>query len=151
MIGEILKRDALDIGFHKLGFIIKSNIINAFKVGLINDHWAILPYIRGRSVIEYSLLFGVPVVATAHLVREEVDSGGIISVYQYSGVENKYSRVKQVRNHIRKERAFRAVDCIEVLAKTKRTLVENNIQKGLMFYSMHPRLISFIEDHILKG
>jgi len=149
-IGELLKTDKLDIGFHKLGFIIKKNIIEPFNIGIINDHWAILPYIRGRSTIEYSLLFGIPVVATAHIVDEGVDSGDIICFHRYDNIQNTYSKIRQIRNHIRREREVRAIDSIEILSRTKGAVAHNRTEKGLMFYSMHPVLKEFIENHVLK-
>lgn len=149
-IGELLEADELDIGFHKLGFIIKNNIIDPFKIGIINDHWAILPYIRGRSTIEYSLLFGIPVIATTHIVQKGVDSGDIINLYRYDKLKNTYSKICQIRNHIRRERDLRAIDSIEMLSRTKGAIAYNNPEKGLMFYSMHPCLMEFIENNILK-
>jgi hypothetical protein len=149
-IGEKLKADKLAIGFHKLGFIIKRNIIEVFSIGLINDHWAILPYVRGRSTIEYSILLNIPLVATAHFVEEEVDSGDIIKFYNYNDVLNVYSTINEIRNHFRRQRESRAVDSIEILSKTKKANVVNQREKGLTFYSMHPLLKKFIENNILK-
>jgi hypothetical protein len=37
-VGEILKEDKLDIEVDRCGFIIKKNVIDAFKIGLMNDH-----------------------------------------------------------------------------------------------------------------
>lgn len=149
-IGDILKAENLDIGFHKFSFIIKNNIIDALRIGLINDHLAILPYIRGRSVVEYSLLFGVPIAATTHLVDEGIDTGSIINIYPYPGVENRYSTVKQIGKFIRKDRNFRAVDSIEILARSQRATIGNETEKGRTFYSIHPSLVSFIDENILK-
>jgi hypothetical protein len=149
-IGELLKTDKLDIGFHKLGFILKKNIIEPFNLGIINDHWGILPYIRGRSTIEYSLLFGIPVVATSHIVEEGVDAGDIISFYRYDNVQNTYSKIRQIRKFIRREREARAIDSIEILSRTKGAVARNEPEKGLMFYSMHPLLKKFIEDYVLN-
>lgn len=149
-IEDRLKNEKLDIGFHKLGFIIKNNIINSFKYGLINDHWAALPYIRGLSSIEYSLLLDIPVVATCHLIEESVDSGNIISFYKYYDIkEKKYSKISQIRQLIRKEREFRAIDSIDLMSRTKKTIMPNNPNKGLMFYSIHPSLKKYIEDKVL--
>lgn len=150
-VNNLLTHHKLDIGFHKLGFIIKNNFINPFKVGLINDHWAILPYIRGRSTIEYSLLLDVPVIATTHLIEEGVDSGDIINFYQYYDLkQKKYSKISQIHNLIRKEREFRAIDSIEILSKTKKPIIKNSSNKGLMYYSMHSDLKKHIENNILK-
>jgi folate-dependent phosphoribosylglycinamide formyltransferase PurN len=151
-INKLLTAYKLDIGFHKLGFIIKNNFINPFKVGLINDHWAILPYIRGRSTIEYSLLLDIPVIATTHLIEEGVDSGDIINFYQYYDLkQKKYSKISQIRDLIRKEREFRAIDSIELLSKTKKPIIKNHSDKGLMYYSIHTELKKHIENNILKN
>jgi hypothetical protein len=100
--------------------------------------------------VEYSLLFGIRITATTHLIDEGVDTGGIIGIYSYPGVENRYSTVKQIRKFIGNERDFRAVDSIEVLSRTKPPTIENRPEKGLTYYSNHPSLKSFIEDKILK-
>lgn len=149
-IAEALLSKNLDIGFHKLGFIIKRNIISGFKTGLINDHWAILPFIRGRSTIEYSLLFGFPVIATTHFVEEGVDSGGIIGIYEYKNITSKGSNVRQIREAIRRDRDFRAINSIEILSRTRKETLINQVENGLTYYSMHPSLIRFIENKILK-
>ena len=91
---------------------IKENIIETLRTGLINDHWAILPFIRGRSTIEYSLLLGIPVVASTHIVEEEVDSGDIICLYKYDDFQKTCSTISQIRDHIRSEREYRAIDSI---------------------------------------
>lgn len=148
-IHDLLKNSELDIGFHKLGFIIKNNIIDAFKIGLINDHWGILPFLRGRSTIEYSLLFGFPLAVTTHFVDESVDSGDIINIYEYKDIEKKYSTVRQIRNHIRQDMARRAIDSIKVVTRVQRETYKNETERGLTLYSMHPSLIKFIEKNIL--
>mgnify|MGYP001555743097 CR=1 FL=1 len=147
---EVLKNKQLDIGYHKLGFIIKKNIINPFSIGIINDHWGVLPYIRGRSTIEYSVLLGVPLVATTHVVCEGVDSGDIINMYRYEELVAKCASVEQIRNHIRDKRDERALDSILLLAKNKAPMTENSAEKGVMFYSMHSYLVEFINTAILK-
>ncbi len=148
-IGKILEKENLDIGFHKFGFIIKNNVISSLKNGLINDHWALLPFVRGRSTIEYSLLLGFPVAATTHLVEESVDSGGLVGVYNYDEEAKKCATINEVRQVVRWELTQRAVDSIEILSRTKAPLYENRNDKGLMFYSIHPFLEKFIEDNIL--
>lgn len=57
-ISSAIRERSLDIAFHKLGFIIKDNIINSFPLGVINDHWGPLPEVRGRSSLEYTVIFG---------------------------------------------------------------------------------------------
>ena len=56
-----------DLGFHKMNFIIKDELISCFKKGLLNDHWGQLPIFKGRSTLEYSKLFGFKLLFTNHL------------------------------------------------------------------------------------
>ena len=148
-ITQLLKKENLDIGFHKLGFIIKKNIIESFKIGLINDHWAILPFIKGRSTIEYSLLFGFPIGATTHIISEKVDHGDIINIYTYHEAYN-LKKIKTIKDYIRKLTFQRAINSIEILSTNKKAIIKNSSQKGLMYYSVNPLLVNFIEKNILK-
>jgi methionyl-tRNA formyltransferase len=116
---------------------------------LVNDHWAVLPFIRGRSAIDYTVLFGFPVTATTHFVEPGVDSGGIIEVYRFDNIEKNASGLKQIRDVVRKSYESRAIDTLLLLSKSKKQTIENDTEKGLTFYSMHPDLIDFIERNIL--
>jgi hypothetical protein len=150
LIGKILSKKRLDIGFHKLGFIIKKNIYNEFRLGLINDHWGLLPFVRGRSTIEYSLLLNIPLAATTHLITKDIDDGSIVKIYLYSNIDKKYSKVRQIKSYIKNQMPYRAVDSIESLSKIEFSTIENHSNDGLMFYSMHPLLVDYIDENILK-
>jgi hypothetical protein len=99
-IGQVLRKGNFDIGFHKLNFIIKDNIFNAFKKGLLNDHWGYLPLLRGKSTIAYSLLLNIPVIPTIHFINKGIDSGPIAGYYpcDYS----KAKSIKDIRHVIKK-------------------------------------------------
>lgn len=149
-ISEVLKADKLDVGFQKLGFILRENLFESFKIGVINDHWAVLPYIRGRSGLEFSLLFGFPLVATAHVVKEDINGGDIVGFYRYDQLADQYTTLRQIRRHLRRESPYRAIDSMELLSRAKKPLLPNPVDKGLMFYSIHPALERFIEKHLLQ-
>lgn len=144
-----LSDNKLSIGYHRLGFIIKSNIINAYKDGLINDHWAVLPFVRGRSTVEYSVLMGLPVAVTSHLVEEQVDSGAIIAVYNYDDLLPSCNSVADIHQHISKKRDCRALDSLLIMARKDPELTENSSVRGLMYYSIHDSLISYINRTLL--
>lgn len=144
-----LSDNKLSIGYHRLGFIIKRNIINAYKDGLINDHWAVLPFVRGRSTVEYSVLMGLPVAVTSHLVEEEVDSGAIIAVYNYDDLLLSCNSVADIHRHINKRRDCRALDSLLIMARKDPELTENTSVHGLMYYSIHDSLTSYINRTLL--
>lgn len=138
-----------DIGFHKLGFIIKENILNCFNIGIINDHWGILPFIRGKSTIEYSLLFGFPIGATTHFINTGIDTGEIIKIYLYNDILKECKSIKQIKFKIKQNLENRIFDSINSLCEGNQT-IENNTLNGLTFYSMHNFLLKYIKKEILK-
>ncbi len=144
---HILSARGLDIGFHKLNFIIKKNIINAFSIGLINDHWGILPFLRGRSTIHYALIFGFPIVSTMHLIDEGIDTGKIVGFYNCDihGIK----KISGIRNKLRRTMPERAINAIKSLSSPYFQAIENHHLKGLTYYEIHPWLHEFIEKKIL--
>jgi methionyl-tRNA formyltransferase len=58
--------------------ILKSNIIQIPKKGILNAHPAILPKYQGLDCVGWSILNGDSVGATAHFIDEGIDSGPII-------------------------------------------------------------------------
>lgn len=142
-ISKVLRAGNFDLGFHKLNFILKENIFNSFKKGLLNDHWGYLPLLRGKSTISYSLLLNVPVIPTIHFINKGIDSGSIVGYYpcDYSKATN----VKAVRNIIRKKMSERVVAAIKYAGSENFRETENSNEKGITFYEIHP----FLNDHIV--
>jgi methionyl-tRNA formyltransferase len=58
--------------------ILKKNIIEMFRIGIINFHPGDLPFYRGCSAPEWQLYENKPLISTAHLINEGIDSGEII-------------------------------------------------------------------------
>lgn len=67
-----------DFGIQGGTGILKNTIINQFKIGILNFHPGDLPFYRGCSAPEWQLYENNPVISTAHLVDEGIDSGRII-------------------------------------------------------------------------
>lgn len=148
-ISTAIRERSLDIAFHKLGFIIKNNIINSFPLGIINDHWGPLPEVRGRSSLEYTLIFGFPVVVTTHFITEKVDDGEIISFFDYRHLIESSSSVEDLKAKIREKTDERAARSITLAISKKYMGINNNSKDGLMFYAMHPRLVRYVNRVIL--
>ena len=124
-----------DIGFHKLSFIIKDNIISCFRKGLINDHWGALPFVKGRSTLLYSKLLGVPPIITTHLINRRIDSGKIINYYP---LKKKFLKIQIILGL-----SYRIFDSLNLLSQMKFKGLDN--EKGYIFYEMHPWLINKIK------
>lgn len=147
-IGEVLKQGNFDIGFHKLNFIIRENIFNAFRIGLLNDHWGYLPLLRGKSTIAYSLLLNIPVISTIHFINRGIDSGPIAG-YQYCDHKGAGS-VKEIRKSIKSTMPERVVSAIKYAGSDTFTPKENKPEAGVTFYEIHPWLEGHINSRILK-
>lgn len=57
--------------------ILKEELINSFKYGILNFHPGDCPQYRGCSAPEWQLWEGKPVVCTCHLIDMGIDTGKI--------------------------------------------------------------------------
>ena len=124
-----------DVGFHKLSFIIRDNIISCFNKGLINDHWGALPILKGRSTLLYSKFFGIDPIITNHLVEKDIDSGKIIC---FTSLKNKNNMLEIIFCLYK-----RIYQSILLLSSNTFKAIDN--KKGNMFYEMHPWIIDKIK------
>ncbi|WP_336515915.1 hypothetical protein [Pollutibacter soli] len=146
-IKTILDERRFDIGFHKLNFIIRKNIIDSFRIALINDHWGMLPFLRGKSTIAWSVLLGFPVIPSLHFTETGIDSGPIIGYDQpdVSGINS----LEGLRSKIRQTLTGRVVQAIKYLASPQFKAVPNRADQGHTYYEMHPWLVEYTEKEVL--
>ena len=62
--------------------IIRNTIFEIPKYGMLNVHLAILPYLRGCSCMEWSIIQDYPIGVTCHYLKKDVDSGPIINRFE---------------------------------------------------------------------
>lgn len=148
-INKVLVEKKLDLGIFKLGFIVKENIYSAFNIGLLHDHLAILPFIRGRSSMEFSLLQGIPPGSTMHFIHKGIDSGEIVSLFPYSF--QKGQSLKEIRQKVKNDFGQRILKSVELISANPKHQIPNDTDLGLSYYSMHPSLTKYIEKYILKA
>ena len=75
---EVLRRERIDICIQGGVGILKPEHIAMARIGWINVHPGRLPAYRGNSCPEWALYEDAPIVATAHLIDQGVDTGPII-------------------------------------------------------------------------
>jgi len=144
-VKQALTETRLDVGFHKLGFIIRPNIISAFRYGLLNDHWGVLPFIRGRSTLEYSVLFGFPICATVHFVDSGIDTGQVVSLTHYPELDG-VRKVARVKKAVRDATFTRAKVALDRVAQSGFAPLDNPKVAGAQFFAMHPALQAYVES-----
>jgi folate-dependent phosphoribosylglycinamide formyltransferase PurN len=149
-IKEILDKRSFDVGFHKLNCIIRENIFGSFRKGLINDHWGLLPFLRGKSTIAYSVLFGFPMVATMHLIEKGIDTGKIVGYSEEIDI-NGMNSLEAIRNQLRKTLPGRVIRAVKQLTAIGFEPAVNETARGLTFYEIHPWLYSFINKKLNKS
>ncbi len=75
---ELIKKYDLDLGIILGARILKENIINAFKVGVLNMHPGMLPENRGLDNLKWAVLKDYKQGVSCHLIDKYVDKGKII-------------------------------------------------------------------------
>jgi folate-dependent phosphoribosylglycinamide formyltransferase PurN len=61
------------------GGILRPDIIGTARVGVLNAHPSLLPWVRGCGVVGHSLERGVALGATVHLVDAGIDTGPLVA------------------------------------------------------------------------
>jgi hypothetical protein len=148
-LGTELARGGYDVALHRLSFIIRKSLIESFRLGILNDHLAVLPYVRGRSSIEFSLLFGFPVGATVHFVDEGVDTGDILRIYTYPIDGRQLPTVRGVKAAVIREGDARFLDTLRSMVRRRVMRIENPLAAGLQYFTMHAFLVEHIEKRVL--
>src|SRR5580704_1057028 len=73
-----LKQWAPDLIIFTGGSILRKQLLDVPRLGVLNIHLGLLPEIRGMSSPEWSLLKGVPVGITIHYMDAGIDTGSIL-------------------------------------------------------------------------
>jgi len=61
------------------GGILSPEIIETARVGVLNAHPALLPWVRGCGIVGHSLEQGIALGATVHLVDRGIDTGAVVA------------------------------------------------------------------------
>lgn len=119
--------------------IVKKQVLEIPKIGVINPHYAILPDFRGMDVTEWSVLHDAPIAVSVHTVNEGVDTGVVLKSREIEA--NSEDTVGSLRDKC----AAMAVDLLAEAAKDfaeGKTFPKSDLKKaeGRQFFTMHPRL-----------
>jgi Formyl transferase len=80
---EWTKANEIDVVFIMVGNILKAEIINAPRIGMINKHASLLPSCRGLFPSFWGRLTGVPIGITFHQVDVGIDTGRALVQVSY--------------------------------------------------------------------
>lgn len=96
---RVLRRWKPDVMVFVGGNILRDEVLQIPRLGVVNVHLGLLPEIRGMSSVEWSLLTGVPAGVTIHLMDGGIDTGPVLRRYKYAGAE-KCASLRELRQKL---------------------------------------------------
>lgn len=135
---SLIKKYDLDIGIILGARILKINIINSFKTGIINMHPGLLPENRGLDNIKWSILNDYPVGVTSHFIDHRIDMGRMIvqkkiNIYKEDTLLDLYLRNQDLEQSL-------MIESLDIISKTKTCQEFKALDKGTYFKSVPPDL-----------
>lgn len=89
---QLVREMRIDVIINGTGYIYKSEILGAPRIAAINKHSSLLPYYRGVFPVLWTLLDGkLPIGLTIHIMKEQVDQGGILVQEAFPELRNERS------------------------------------------------------------
>ncbi|MDD2446002.1 MAG: formyltransferase family protein [Clostridia bacterium] len=126
------------------GGIIRNNIIEKTKYGVLNAHSGWLPFFRGMNVIEWALLYGFRPYTTVHLIDAGIDTGRIL-----------FKESIPLANDLYTIRGNATVHNVELLTKIINNFssylnnsIHQEIKEGKQFFVMHTRLKNLVSKFL---
>tara|TARA_Y100000294_G_scaffold168282_1_gene178352 strand:+ start:96 stop:827 length:732 start_codon:yes stop_codon:yes gene_type:complete len=133
---ELIKKYELDLGIILGARILEENIINSFKIGILNMHPALLPENRGLDNIKWAILRNFKQGVSCHLINKEVDKGKLIikeeiDVYEDDTLVDIFLRIQNKEQKL-------MIESLRILEKGKKDFEE--VEKGNYFESVPENL-----------
>ena len=131
-VAELLRRERIDVAIQGGIGILKGDILKAVTIGFLNVHPGRLPHYRGNACPEWAILNGDPVVATAHLIDEGIDTGPVITsrAYEISPVW----RYADFRAHLYEHNASVLIEALRLLARDGAAAAIPQSSDGARYY-----------------
>lgn len=129
--------------------IVKKQVLEVPKIGVINPHYAILPDFRGMDVTEWSVLHDAPIAVSVHTVNEGVDTGVVLKSREIEATAD------DTVGSLRDKCAATAVDLLAEAAKNfaeGKPFPHSDLKKseGRQFFMMHPRLRQLANEKLKR-
>ena len=96
--------------------ILKENILNAPKIGIVNCHPGLLPNFRGCTCVEWAIYLNEKIGNTVHLMSKKIDEGPIL--IQESLLFKKSDQYHDVRTKVYK-------NSFELMARGIKKIIDN--------------------------
>ncbi len=77
---QILRNKNIDLGVIAGARILKKEVIESVKLGILNFHPGVLPFVRGLDTLKWAIYYNNPIGVSSHIINEKVDAGRIIEI-----------------------------------------------------------------------
>jgi hypothetical protein len=146
---DTVRRLAPDVGLHSSGVIYRKSLIAVSGMGILNAHIGLLPEFRGRSVFEWSYLYGRPIGVTVFFVDEGIDTGrrlvSFFPVKKFTG--RVFADAKKQMFALAPALYRQALNCIQENQKCD----ENDVSMGKRYYVMSSLFLQAVERAFAQG
>lgn len=122
--------------------IIKDNILDIPKIGVINAHMGLLPNFRGMNALEWTLFHFKKACVTIHYVDSGLDTGDIINTFEFP-IGNQ-TNVSDLRIIGRKQMARGLAKAIKEMECGNYFREKQSISDGKQYFSMHPKILGLV-------
>ena len=146
-----LKEWSPDLIIFTGGNILRKQLLEVPRLGVLNVHLGLLPEIRGMSSPEWSLLNHVPVGVTIHYMDAGIDTGPFLQRYEFPDVARCES-LSDLRNRLI---AFGLEKAAEVIAGLDQGTISATTQsdhdEDRQFFVMHEWLQARAAERLTKS
>lgn len=133
------------------GNILRKQLLELPRLGVLNAHLGLLPEVRGMSTPEWSLLQRVPVGVSIHYVDAGIDTGPILLRCEYPDA----ARCESLSDLRHRLIAFGVEKTAEVIAGLDRGTIsatpQPNLDADRQFFVMHDWLQARAAERLTRG
>ena len=148
---QVVRDCAIDILVHAGVGLMRSSIIQAARLGILNAHMGLLPAYRGVNVAEWSIWNGDPAGCSVHFIDEGIDTGDILltRVVNHSKVKS----VAELRTVVDQAQIKLLGEVLQYILSTgclPKPREQSN-SEGLQYFTMHPSLVELLNDQLASA
>ena len=149
-VEQKLKKSGCDLVIFTGGGLIRNNILNAVKHGVINCHMGILPKYRGMDVIEWAILEGdfSNIGITCHFMEKGVDTGPILKIKKIPILKN--DSIQSIRARFEPIMIEEMVNVVLGILTSRIKPKVQNIEDGKQYFVMSKTLNKICRTNLLK-
>ena len=143
---KIIKKNKLDLGIILGARILKQEVIDAFKLGIVNMHPGVLPENRGLDNIKWSVIKNLPIGVTSHFIDSRIDMGEKLLSDQIKIYEDDEFLDFCVRNQNLEQEVM--IKTLDKISKEYPDIKTHKLGDGFYHKSVNPEIEKHLYEHV---